>query len=129
MILNVHVPDAPSYDVGDEIWQESLADAVHAELEVIAEDAGSDRIEPLHEADRDALRDQISAEMTVALVEVGDTYRPPDGVLYSLSDRPPLDLRSREGRLDVVNLPTLRPIVEEILRFEDLPDRPAPDEP
>ena len=36
MILKIHVPDAPSYDVGDEIWQESLAEAIRAEAEVVA---------------------------------------------------------------------------------------------
>lgn len=42
MILKVHVQGAASYDVGDEIWQESLAAAISAEAETIAGYAGSD---------------------------------------------------------------------------------------
>jgi hypothetical protein len=30
MILTVHIQGAPSYDIGDEIWQQSLADAIPA---------------------------------------------------------------------------------------------------
>lgn len=40
MILAVHVQGAPSYDIGDELWQASLADAVRAEAEIIAGYAG-----------------------------------------------------------------------------------------
>ena len=47
MILKVHLQGAASYDVGDEIWQESLADAIHAEAETIAGYAGSDLLESL----------------------------------------------------------------------------------
>ena len=34
----------------------------------------------------DQLRDRIVAEMSEALTQVGDTYRAPDGVLYSLTE-------------------------------------------
>ena len=30
MILRVHVQGAPDYEIGDEIWQESLAEAIAA---------------------------------------------------------------------------------------------------
>ena len=84
MILKVHLDGAASYDVGDEIWQESLADAIHAEAETIAGYAGSDLLQSPDQAQRNALRDRIVGEMTAALVSVGDRYRAPDGVLYSL---------------------------------------------
>jgi hypothetical protein len=116
MILKVHVPDAPSYDVGDEIRQESLAEAIRAEAEIIAEDAGSD---VLPGGAREELQDRITRDMTAALLHVGDTYRGPDGVRYSLVDPQELDLSGDEGRLDTVSAP--EPRVEEVLRFEDLP--------
>jgi hypothetical protein len=73
MILKVHLQGAASYDVGDEIWQESLADAIHAEAETIAGYAGSDLFESPDQADRDALRDRLVDEMTSAL---GERRRP-----------------------------------------------------
>ncbi len=33
MILNIHVPGATPYEIGDEIWQESLVDAIRAEAD------------------------------------------------------------------------------------------------
>jgi hypothetical protein len=82
MILRVHVQGAASYDIGDEIWQESLVDAINAEAETIAGYAGADLLESPDQGHRDALRDRIVHEMTSALVSVGDRYRAPDGVLY-----------------------------------------------
>ena len=35
MILTVHVRGAASYDIGNEIWQESLVDAIRAEVDAI----------------------------------------------------------------------------------------------
>ena len=121
MILKVHLQGAASYDVGDEIWQESLADAIHAEAETIAGYAGSDLLESPDQAHRDALRDRIVDEMTSALVSVGDRYRAPDGVLYSLIEQSAPDPPSGEGRLSAMGTRTSEPIVEEVLRFEDLP--------
>ena len=100
MVLNIHVPGAAPYEIGDEIWQESLVDAVRAEAEIIAAYAGADLLESPDQARRDALRDRLIVEMTAALVQVGDQYRSPDGVLYSLTDQPALrsggpDPRSR----------------------------------
>ena len=51
------------------------------------------------QAHRNALRDRIVGEMTAALVGVGDRYRAPDGVLYSLIEESALDPPSGEGRL------------------------------
>lgn len=86
MILRVHVQGAQHYDVGDEIWRQSLAEAITAEADTIAGYAGSDLLESPDQQHRDALRDQIIAEMTAALVDAGDEYRAPDGVRYSLID-------------------------------------------
>ena len=121
MILKVHLDGAASYDVGDEIWQEPLADAIHAEAEMIAGYAGSDLLESPDQAHRDALRDQIVHEMTCALVSVGDRYRAPDGVLYSLIEQSAPDPPSGEGRLSAMGTRASEPIVEAVLRFEDLP--------
>jgi hypothetical protein len=118
MILKVHLQGAASYDLGDQIWQESLADAIHAEAETVAGYAGSDLLES---SDRDALRDRIVDEMTSALVAVGDRYRAPDGVAYSLIEESALDPHCSEGRLGAMGTRTSEPIVVEVLRFEDLP--------
>jgi hypothetical protein len=91
MILTVHVPGAPSYDIGDEIWQEPLADAIRSEADTIADHAGPELLPSPDQAHRDALRERIILDMTTALVRAGDRYRAPDGVLYSLTDHPALD--------------------------------------
>jgi len=129
MILKVHVPGAHPYDVGDEIWQEALEDAIRAEAETIAGYAGSELLESPDQSHRDALRDQVIAEMTRALVGVGDTYRAPDGVLYSLADD---DRDERAAKATdtpcafpspgrAVIIPAMAPTVIEVLRFESLP--------
>jgi len=120
MILKVHVDGAASYDVGDEIWQESLADAIHAEAETIASYAGSDLLQSPDQAQRNALCHRVVGEMTAALVSVGDRYRAPEGVFYSLIEESALDGPSGEGRLSAMGNRMSEPIVEEILRFEDL---------
>ncbi len=121
MILKVHLQGAASYDIGDEIWHESLADAIRAEAETIAAYTGSDQLASPDQAHRDALRDRFVDEMTSALVSVGDRYRAPDGVLYSLIERSSPDPPSGEGTLAAMGTTTSEPIVEEVLRFEDLP--------
>jgi hypothetical protein len=121
MILKVHLQGAASYDVGDEIWQQSLAEAIVVEAEMIAGYAGSDLLESPGQAHRDALRDQIVEEMTAVVVSVGDRYRAPDGVLYSLIELAAPDPPSGDGRLSAMETRPSEPIVEEVLRFEDLP--------
>jgi hypothetical protein len=129
MILNVHVPGAHPYDVGDEIWQEALEDAIRAEAETIASYAGSELLESPDQSHRDALRDQVIAEMTRALVGVGDTYRAPDGVLYSLTDGEEDERAAKENDTpaaspspsQAVIMTSMTPRVTEVLRFESLP--------
>jgi hypothetical protein len=120
MILKVHLERAASYDVGDEIWQESLVDAINAEAETLAGHAGPDLLESPVNAHREALRDRLVAEMTSALVSIGDRYRAPDGVLYSLIEESPPDPPNGEGRLSAMPTRPAEPVVEEVLRFEDL---------
>jgi hypothetical protein len=112
MILKAHLEGAASCDVGDEIWQVALSDAILAEAESIVYSAGSDLLESGH----DQLRDRIVAEMSEALSQVGDTYRAPDGVLYSLIEPSAVE---DGGTLTAVS--AVAPVVEEVLRFEDLP--------
>jgi hypothetical protein len=124
MILNVHLPGAHPYDVGDEIWQEPLEDAIGAEAETIAENAGSELLARVDRAHRDALRARVIAEITEALARVGDQYRAPDGVLYSLVDG--LDDEdasdtTRRVRSKAVIMTPMAPTVREVLRFESLP--------
>jgi len=61
MILNVHVPGASCYEVGEEIWQQPLAEAMRAEAmraeaETIADYAGPELLPSLSQAQRAALR-------------------------------------------------------------------------
>ena len=59
--------------------------------------------------------------MTSLLTQVGDVYTAPDGVVYSLTDEPALDPSLSEGTLSPVSDPMPSPVVQEVLRFEDLP--------
>jgi hypothetical protein len=118
MMLKIHLHGAEPYEIGPEIWQQPLADAIRAEAETIAADAGSDQLESPEQKHRDQLRDRIIAEMTEALRQTEDTYTAPDGVRYSLIESPEHDLAD-EGTLTPVS--PSAPVVEEVLRFEDLP--------
>jgi hypothetical protein len=83
LTLRVHLDGAPSYEVGDEIWQVALAEAISD-----AGSAGAELLESPTTECRDQLRDRIIAEMTAALMNPGDTYTAPDAVRYSLTARP-----------------------------------------
>jgi hypothetical protein len=120
MILNVHVPGASCYEIGDEIWQQPLAEAPSAEAETIADYAGPELLPSPTQAQRAALRDRIAAEMTETLTQVGNVYTAPDGVVYSLADEPAPDPSLCEGTLSPVSDPPSSPVVQEVLRFEDL---------
>jgi hypothetical protein len=56
LTLHVHVPDAEPYEIGEEIWPHSLAEAIDAEASILAEDAGSDLLQALTAACREQLR-------------------------------------------------------------------------
>lgn len=73
LILQVHLPGAEPFQLGDELWQQPLADAIRAEAENIAEHAGRDLLPVLSQATLAVLRDRLIAEMTAAMQHVGDT--------------------------------------------------------
>jgi len=120
MLLRIYVPGTASYEIGDEIWQQSLADAIAAEADSIACDAGSDPLESPASDHRERLWNQLVAEMTAALVAVGDRYRAPDGVLYSLEAQPEPEMTSARDSLRALNSQKMHPTVEEVLRVEDV---------
>lgn len=117
MILRVHIHGAPEYEIGNEIWQQSLAEAIAAEAEMIAGYAEPALRDSPDHARRDALRDQIICDMTRKLVAAGDEYQAPDGVRYSLVDESARDTDTLGGVHSEVD----EPVVDEVLRFEDLP--------
>jgi hypothetical protein len=84
LTLRVHVPGADSYELGDEIWQLGIVEAIAEEAEKVAETAGAELLEEPTEACREQLRRRVIDGMTDALVDAGDTYTAPDGVRYSL---------------------------------------------
>jgi hypothetical protein len=98
MILKVHVDGAPSYEIGDEIWQESLADAIRKEAQVIADHLGGPHVGSARQL-LEAVDEMIIA-MTAALIQVGDAYQAPDGVVYSLIEPP----AHEDDGVDMVNL-------------------------
>ena len=89
VILRVHVAGAGPHPIGDEIWEQSLDEAIRFEASIIAQDACSDLLESPSRAHREQLCDQVVAEMTAALTQPGDTYQGPDGVRYSLTREAP----------------------------------------
>jgi hypothetical protein len=116
--LMIHHHGAQPYEIGPEIWQQPLTDAIQAEAEAIAGFAGPDLLESPDRKHRDQLRERIIAEMTGALKQIGDTYKAPDGIRYSLTESPAHDADD-EGTLTPVSASA--PVVVEVLRFEDLP--------
>ncbi len=63
MMLKIHLHGAEPYEIGPEIWQQPLADAIRAEAETIAADGGSDLLGSPDQKHRDRLRDLLIAEM------------------------------------------------------------------
>jgi hypothetical protein len=99
---------AATHIIGNEIWEESLVEAIAAEVEIIL----NREIPPIVDGrGRAKLRHRLTAEMTSALREVGDSYVSPDGRRYEL-------LR---GRLSDTVPSVATPVVEEVLSFETLP--------
>ena len=88
LILHVHVPGAEPYAIGDELWEQSLSEAIQSQAEIIAQDAGAELLESSAQEHRDQLRDEVIAAMTAALTKPGARYQAPDGVRYSLATRP-----------------------------------------
>jgi len=59
--------------------------------------------------------------MTAALQQAGDTYTAPNGIAYTLADQVQLDLPTREDTLVPMRRRQTAPVVETVLRFENLP--------
>jgi hypothetical protein len=125
MILKVHVDGATCHEIGDEIWQETLEDAIRSEAELIAQSAADAMLDTPRRQCRGGLVDRIASEMAAALTKVGDSYRAPDGVEYSLVDSGGDDQVKREDKLSSMNSGPAEPIVVEVLRFENLPLKDA----
>lgn len=83
--LTIHTADA----VNDPYVLEhadALLEAITAEAEIVASDAGSDLLESPAQHHRDVLRDQIIAAASRELRAAGDAYRDPVGVRWTLED-------------------------------------------
>ncbi|MFL5862208.1 MAG: hypothetical protein ACJ780_15745 [Solirubrobacteraceae bacterium] len=52
--------------LGDEIWQQSLRDAIGIEAEIVADHAGPDLLPMPNPGARVAMRDPIAADMTAS---------------------------------------------------------------
>ena len=85
LILRVHLPGARSYELGDEIWQTALPEAIAEEADAIVLAAGGELLREPTTACREQLRARVITEMTTALYQAGDTYTAPDGVTYSIT--------------------------------------------
>ena len=117
LTLRVDLPGAAPYEIGDEIWQVCLADAIGDEADAIAYAATAGT-----PAGRDRLRDRVVKEMTATLVDAGDCYRAPDGVGYELIEQAsPLDREDGGDTLARVEKAPSEPVVEAVICFEDLP--------
>ena len=90
----------------------ALGDAIQAEAESIVYASGSH----LFASGPKQLRDRIVDEMSEALSQVGDAYRAPDGILYSLVE--PSAVQDGDT---LTAVSSAAPVVEEVLRFENLP--------
>lgn len=84
MKLIAHVPGAEPWDVDDGLFCHTIGEAISEAASQTAADAGSDLLASPDQKERDAFRDAMVEDMTRALVRLGDRYRAPDGVLYTL---------------------------------------------
>jgi hypothetical protein len=119
--LRVDLSGAPTYEIGDEIWQVGLADAIGDEADRITYAAGTELLEAPTDFCRDQLRGQVIAGMTAALIVTGDTYTAPDGITYTLAERRLLDPSGWGDTLAPMSEAQSDPVVDEVLRFEHLP--------
>jgi hypothetical protein len=85
MILKVQLQGARPYEVGDEMWHESLAAAIVAEAEMIGGYRGNELLDSPDERAHGAGEVRSSPRCRQ---RSGDQYRAPDGVLYSLLEEP-----------------------------------------
>ena len=119
LILRVGLPGVEPYEIGPEIWQVSLSDAIGDEADAIAYAATAELLDESAPAGRDRLRDRVIHEMTAALIHAGDSYTAPDGVGYELIST--VDREDGGDTLATVEQAPSDPVVEEVIAFEDLP--------
>ena len=118
MLLRMGIPGVSPHEIGDEIWNEALVDAIEAEAEALARRAAPAILQVTNSGAREILRRRVASDMTVTLRSVGDRYLGPDGTLYWLEGsrsqtEPPETYKVRGvGRSG--------PRVEAVVRFEDL---------
>jgi hypothetical protein len=93
LILYVDLPGVHPYEIGPEIWQVPIADAIGDEADAIAYASTADHLGEPTPADHDRLRDRVVAEMTGALTACA-TRSPSSPGLTSM-DRP---IRSAQCR-------------------------------
>ena len=113
MILTASIDRIATHIIGDEIFHESLADAIHTEAQATVESNPCWLLELLGFT---AAVDLVAAAMTAALHTVGDRYQAVDGVVYELVDGDSL------AAANAVSLPhmTSQPVVTDA-SFETLP--------
>jgi hypothetical protein len=99
-----------SHEIGDEIWQETLEDAIASEAAAMVEHETAHPSSPLDRTRREAA---LAADMRAALQRIGDTYTAPDGVRYSLK------ASQHEARSDADD--SSEPVVAEVVGFVSLP--------
>ena len=121
-ILRVNLPGVAPYEIGPEIWQVSIADAIGDGADAIAYAATAELLDEPTPAGAKRLRDRVIEEMTAALAAAGDTYTAPEGVGYELIERvSTLDREDGGDTLATVEQAPPDPVVEQVIAFEDLP--------
>jgi hypothetical protein len=113
MILTASIEGMTTHIIGDELFHESLTEAIHTEAEATVESNPCWLLELLGFA---AAVDLVAAAMTAALHAVGDRYQAVDGVVYELVDG------DSPTAANAVSLPymTSQPVVTKA-SFETLP--------
>jgi hypothetical protein len=113
MFLSADLEGVPTYEIGEEIWQVSLEEAVRTEVDAMAEYP----VTPEHRAlGRATLAASLSESMLIALTTIGDTWMSPDGVRYVLAATDPADELPTPPASDAPE-----PTIIEVLRFEPPP--------
>ena len=88
-VLRIHVHESEPYplDLFDS-FEADLADAIEDEADNVVSEANADHLEENTDECRDLLRKHVIEDATRALREVGDSYRDPIGIVWSIEERP-----------------------------------------
>jgi hypothetical protein len=82
-MLLTNTIDPIAHNIGDEIWQTALSDAIRCQAEKTAHHVPPTNI---RHSDQPQLVDLIAEDMTAQLRTIGDTYTAVDGVIYTLRE-------------------------------------------